>query len=99
MSIETFISVEEFLNIKTNFLLEKSVQNYLLTTNWSTLESGSTRDVDSSYTLGTPREFIYRKEFLEECFSDINPNWKDGSLKKLTTLKEIDGRDLFKTED
>ena len=90
------ISVEEYLNIKTNILLEKSVYDYLLRSGqWSTLEVGLIREVDpSKTTLGVPVERIYTREFLEECFSDKNPNWVDGSLKKLITLKEIDGRDL-----
>ena len=92
------ISVEEFLNQKTNLLLEQAVQEYLLKSKWSTLEVGSTREVDpSEYTLGTPREFIYKREFLEDCFSDNNTDWKNGNLKKLVNLNEVDGSDLFNT--
>ena len=32
------------------------------------------------------RDINYKREFLEECFSDKNPNWKDGSLKHLVNL-------------
>ena len=94
------ISVEEFLNQKTNFILEQAVQEYLLKSKWSTLEVGSTREIDpSEYTLGTPREFIYKREFLEDCFSDNNNNWKNGSIKTLMQLNEIDGSDLHVTRD
>ena len=77
------ISVEEFLNQKTNLLLEQAVQEYLLKSNWSTLEVGGYREADPTYTLGTPRELIYKREFLEDCFSDSNNNWKNGSIKTL----------------
>ena len=82
------ISVEEYLNIKKNILLEKSVYDYLLASGqWSTLEVGLTRDVNpSENTLGISRERIYKREFLEECFSNKNPNWRDGSLKHLVSL-------------
>ena len=94
------ISVEEFLNQKTNFILEQAVQEYLLKSKWSTLEIGSTREVDpSEYTLGTPREFIYKREFLEDCFSDNNNNWKNGSMQIILGIKEIDGSDIQRTTD
>ena len=93
------ISVEEFLNQKTNLLLEQAVQEYLLKSNWSTLEVGGYREADPTYTLGTPRELIYKREFLEDCFSDSNNNWKNGSIKTLMQLKEIDGSDLCVTKD
>ena len=92
------ISLEEFLNQKTNFLLEQAVQEYLLKSNWSTLEAGSTREVNpSEYTLGTPREYIYKKEFLEDCFSNNNNNWKNGSMQHLLEIKDIDGSDFHKS--
>ena len=93
------ISVEEFLNQKTNFILEQAVQEYLLKSKWSTLEVGGYREADPTYTLGTPRELIYKKEFLEDCFSDNNNNWKNGSIKTLMQLNEIDGSDLHVTRD
>ena len=93
------ISVEEFLNQKTNLLLEQAVQEYLLKSNWSTLEVGGYREADPTYTLGTPRELIYKREFLEDCFSDNNNNWKNGSIKTLMQLNEIDGSDLHVTRD
>ena len=93
------ISVEEFLNQKTNFILEQTVQEYLLKSKWSTLEVGGYREADPTYTLGTPRELIYKKEFLEDCFSDNNNNWKNGSIKTLMQLNEIDGSDLHVTRD
>ena len=93
------ISVEEFLNQKTNLLLEQAVQEYLLKSKWSTLEVGGYREADPTYTLGTPRELIYKKEFLEDCFSDNNNNWKNGSIKTLMQLNEIDGSDLHVTRD
>ena len=97
------ISVEEFLkeknlNTKTNFLLEEAVREHLLLSEWSTLDAGSTRDVNpSEYTLGTPIEFIYKREFLEDCFSDNNKHWRNGNLQKLTTLNEVDGTDFYKS--
>ena len=98
------ISVEEFLqeknlNTKTNFLLEEAVREYLLLNRkWSTYEVGDIRDVNpSEYTLDTSKEAIYKREFLEDCFSDNNKGWKNGNLKKLTTLNKIDGTDLYKT--
>jgi len=99
------ISVEEFLqeknlNTKTNFLLEEAVREHLLLTKWSTFETGNVRDINpSESTLGVSTEYIYKREFLEDCFSDNNLNWKDGSLKKLTTIKTIDGEDYYKTTD
>ena len=93
------ISVEEFLNQKTNLLLEQAVQEYFLKSKWSTLEVGGYREADPTYTLGTPRELIYKKEFLEDCFSDNNNNWKNGSIKTLMQLNEIDGSDLHVTRD
>jgi len=93
------ISVEEFLNKKTNFELEKAVREYLMLSKRDTLENTSSRPVDSTYTLNTDIEFIYNRDFLEECFSDINPNWVDGTLKDLIKLNNLDGSDRWFTED
>ena len=97
------ISVEEFLqeknlNTKTNFLLEEAVREYLLLSSWSTLKVGSTREVNpSEYSLGTAIEAIYKREFLEDCFSDNNKHLRNGNLQKLTTLNEVDGTDFYKS--
>ncbi len=81
------ISVEEYLGQQTNFELEKAVREWLiLHKHWDTDENGITRPAPENYILGTPVEFIYKREFLEECFSDKNPNFKDGSLKHLMQL-------------
>ena len=32
---------------------------------WSTLEVGGYRESDPTFTLGTPRELIYKKEFFD----------------------------------
>ena len=40
--------------------------------------------------MNVRKEFLYTREFLDVCFSDKNPNWKDGSLKKLVELSKND---------
>ena len=93
------ISVEEFLNKKTNFELEKAVREYLMLSKRDTLENTASRPAGSTYTLNTDIEFIYNRDFLEECFSDTNPNWVDGTLKDLVKLNNIDGSDRWLTKD
>jgi|TARA_R110000737_G_scaffold118158_2_gene150714 hypothetical protein len=93
------ISVEEYLGQQTNFELEKAVREYLMLSKRDTLENTSSRPVDSTYTLNTDIEFIYNRDFLEECFSDVNPNWVDGTLKDLINLNNLDGSDRWFTED
>jgi len=96
--MEEMISVEQYLEKRTNFELEKAVREYLiLHPNWDTDDTGIIESVQPSYTLGTKVEFTYKVEFLDECFSDKNPNWKDGSLKHLINLAphDIGGSNKF----
>ena len=85
------INLETYLGQKTNFELEASVRMWLLPNpNFTTDEHTSIVDITNEnhtlWNLNIRKEFLYTREFLDVCFSDKNPNWKDGSLKKLVEL-------------
>jgi hypothetical protein len=85
------INLETYLGQKTNFELEASVRMWLLpNSNFITDEHTSIVDITNEnhtlWNLNIRKEFLYTKEFLDVCFSNKNPNWKDGSLKKLVEL-------------
>ena len=89
------INLETYLGQKTNFELEGSVRIWLLPhPKWNTDEHTTIVDItDENHTLwkmNVRKEFLYTREFLDACFSNENPNWKDGSLKKLVELSKND---------
>jgi len=40
-----------------------------------------TNENDSLWPI--PKKVLYSKDFLDFCYSNNNPNWVDGSLKRL----------------
>ena len=89
------INLETYLGQKTNFELETSVRIWLLPHPYfNTDEHTTIVDItDENHTLwkmNIRKEFLYTREFLDVCFSDKNPNWKDGSLKALVDLSKDD---------
>ena len=89
------INLETYLGQKTNFELETSVRIWLLPHPYfNTDEHTTIVDItDENHTLwkmNVRKEFLYTREYLDVCFSYKNPNWKDGSLKKLVELSKND---------
>jgi|TARA_R110000744_G_scaffold280269_1_gene392401 hypothetical protein len=88
------INLETYLGQKTNFELERAVRIWLITHPvYNTDDYHNIIDITAEdNTLyqeskgNIKKEAIYKREYLDVCFSNKNPNWKDGSLKKLVDL-------------
>ena len=89
------INLETYLGQKTNFELETAVRPWLLPhPNFPTDEHTSIVDITNEnhtlWNMNVRKECLYTREYLDVCFSDKNPNWKDGSLKALVDLSKDD---------
>ena len=78
------ISLEEYLGHKIDLDLERATRTWLIDHPvYNTNEHHDivdTNENDSLWPLS--KKVLYSKEFLDECYSDKNPNWVDGSLKR-----------------
>ena len=82
------ISLEEYLGHRTDPWLERGVRVWLIThPEYNTDEHHTLVDTNENDNLfksfKVPKKAIYSKEYLDACFSNENPNWQDGSLKRL----------------
>ena len=82
------ISLEEYLGQGTDIWLERAARTWLIThPDFDTDEHHTIIPTDENDHLWKsfkiPKKAIYTKEYLDVCFSDANPNWVDGSLKRL----------------
>tara|TARA_B110000858_G_C17645931_1_gene400401 strand:- start:552 stop:824 length:273 start_codon:yes stop_codon:yes gene_type:complete len=81
------ISLEEYLGHKIDLDLERATRTWLIDhPKYNTFEHHSivdTNENDSLYQLfKIPKKILYSREFLDECYSNKNSNWVDGSLKR-----------------
>ena len=90
------ISLEEYLGHRIDLELERATRVWLIThPEYNTDEHHTIVDTNENDSLWPiPKKVLYSREYLDVCYSNANPNWVDGSLKRLAVECKEHGHSL-----